>query len=593
MSKGEMPRVIMYEPVRQSWVRFDDPALVIEAQQITEVIQALERVEEFVNRESLYAAGFVAYQASPAFDSSLEVKERISRLPLLWFGLYRNCVEIEFHSPDPIPDIKWHPSITKDEYLSCIARIKEHIKAGDTYQVNFSFKLRGTFDGPEEALFYRLMAAQRSTHGAFIKTADFSICSASPELFFSLDGNNIEARPMKGTSKRGLSNLDDKRMSAALHLSEKDRAENLMIVDMMRNDIGRIADVGSVEVPSLFDVERYPTVWQMTSRVRARTSASVTEIFRALFPCASVTGAPKSRTMQIIAGLEREERNIYTGAMGLIMPGRRARFNVAIRTVLIDRKKGEAEYGVGGGIVWGSTVEGEYAECLAKAQVLNEVRPDFKLFETIRYEPREGFFLLDAHLKRLRSSAEYFGFILKESQIAEVLREIEAKLDSGGEPARVKLVLERDGIVNGECSPLTLATSNQSVRVRLAASPIDSQNLFLYHKTTHREVYERALAAYSDVDDVILWNEKGEVTESTIANIVVDIDGVLYTPPVSCGLLDGTFRGKLLLERKVSERVISTQALLRSSKIFLVNSVRRWRAAELIPDYSGSNVVIK
>lgn len=588
-----MARVILYDPARHSWVRFDDPRFVIQARRLDEVMAALSRVEQLVESESLYAAGFVTYDASPAFDASLVVREGNTRIPLLWFGLYEEGTAIELPPPAHLPAIQWLPSITKDAYLACIDKIKEHIREGDTYQVNFSFKLRGKFFIPEEEFFYGLMAAQPSTHGAFITTTDFAICSASPEQFFALDQGNLEARPMKGTRKRGLSSCEDEGMAAALHHSEKDRAENLMIVDMMRNDIGRIAEIGSVEVPSLFDVERYPTVWQMTSRVRARTSAGITEIFRALFPCASVTGAPKARTMQLITELEQDARNIYTGALGLIMPGRRARFSVAIRTVLIDKATGDAEYGIGGGIVADSKAEEEYAECLAKSHVLEEIRPTFKLFETIRHTPEEGFYLLDEHLARLRSSAEYFGFAFDDTMVAKVLHALESQPMFHTEPVRVKLVLARDGGVTGEFSPLGLGQDVPPVRVMLARAPVDSQNRFLYHKTTHRVVYERALASASDVDDVILWNERGEVTESTIANVVVELDGALYTPPVSCGLLNGTFRTRLLLERRVSERVITTDELVRARKIFLVNSLRLWRTAELTPEFSNTPIAMR
>jgi para-aminobenzoate synthetase/4-amino-4-deoxychorismate lyase len=349
-----------------------------------------------------------------------------------------------------------------------------------------------------------------------------------------------------------------------------------MIVDMMRNDIGRIAEIGSVHVPSLFDVERYPTVWQMTSTVAAKTHASVTAILKALFPCASVTGAPKARTMEIIAELESSPRRIYTGAIGFIAPNRRAQLNVAIRTVLIEKRSGEAEYGVGGGVVWASTATGEYEECLTKARVLTAARPEFRLFETILCTPSDGLFLLDQHLARLRDSAEYFGFDYSDDAAREALGKVQCR----SQPMRVKLLVSLKGTVSVELSPFNVQSA--ITHVRLSAFPVDSQTIFLYHKTTHRKVYEDAIAEMPECDDVILWNERGEITESTIANVVVEIDGEFFTPPVACGLLAGVFREKLLKEGTIKERIVTVAEFKQSPRIFLINSLRQWREARLL-----------
>jgi para-aminobenzoate synthetase/4-amino-4-deoxychorismate lyase len=325
---------------------------------------------------------------------------------------------------------------------------------------------------------------------------------------------------------------------------------------MVRNDMGRVAAVGSVQVASLFDVERYPTLWQMTSTVTAKTDVSLGDIMTALFPCASITGAPKPSTMQIIANLETMPRRVYTGCIGFIAPNKRAQFNVAIRTVLIDKEIGEAEYGVGGGIVWDSVSGDEYEECQVKARILTERRPDFSLLETLLWTPEEGYFLLEYHLQRLRDSAAYFDF-----------------------PENVDKI--RDGTISCQETMLTMTNEPQPVRLGIAPTPVDSANPFLYHKTTHRQVYDAARSGCPDCDDVLLWNEQGEITETCIANVVLEFDGELVTPPVRCGLLPGTFRAWLLDQGIVREKVVTIKGLKRSKRIYLVNSVRKWRDAIL------------
>ena len=571
---------LVHDSAQACWLCFDKPIEVVQAFDVEEVLPGLRRVEEFANRNNLYALGFVSYEAAPAFDSALHVRSTESWFPLLWFGLYEKPEPFRLPSPVSSLQLAWQPTISREEYNASIERIKEYIAEGDTYQVNYSFRLRAPFRGDARGFFLQLANAQPSNNGAFIETDDFAICSASPELFFSLDGENIVTRPMKGTAPRGLTVSADKANAEKLQTSEKNRAENLMIVDMMRNDLGRIAEVGSVHVRSLFDVERYPTVWQMTSTVAAKTDASVTEIMKALFPCASITGAPKARTMEIIAELESTRRKIYTGAIGFIAPNRKAQFNVAIRTVLVNKKKDEAEYGVGGGIVWASTTEEEYNECLTKARVLTEVRPKFELFETMLFTQQDGFFLFDEHLARLKSSAEYFDFPLDEQMLKRMIAQLHNDLPRLKSDFRVRLVVHSDGLPTFAIRGID--SSDTPVRLRLAKTPIDSNNVFLYHKTTHRKVYDDALASVSDCDDVVLWNERGEVTESTIANVVVEIGSELFTPPVECGLLAGVFRSQLLKEGRFKERMITIDELKRSSHVFLVNSVRMWREARLL-----------
>lgn len=350
-----------------------------------------------------------------------------------------------------------------------------------------------------------------------------------------------------------------------------------MIVDMIRNDMGRVAEIGSVRVPSLFDVERYPTLWQMTSTVTATTSASMDNIMAALFPCASITGAPKARTMQIIRDLETTPRRIYTGCIGFISPQGRAQFNVAIRTVLIDKQAGQAEYGVGSGIVWDSVNTEEYVECQIKAQVLTSNYPPFSLLETMLWTPDTGYFLLNYHLQRLQDSAIYFS-------IALAIEEVKNKLDALAislphKPHKIRLLVAQDGKITWEAK--ILDATKQPVKLSLAASPVDATNPFLYHKTTNRQLYDRARSASLDCDNVLLYNEQGEITETCIGNIVVQMHGELLTPPVKSGLLPGTFRAHLLAEGKITEQTIALEDLPKCDRIYVVNSVRKWREAIL------------
>jgi para-aminobenzoate synthetase / 4-amino-4-deoxychorismate lyase len=545
------------------------------ASKLDEVAAGLGEVEAAVAQEGLYAAGFVSYEAAPAFDRALTVNNG-SDFPLLWFGLYESVQAVELPDLAPGPggsEMEWEASVQRAEFHQKVARIKALIRSGDTYQVNYTYRLRSRLAcNPWEA-FVRLVAAQDPPYGAIVDTGDWVIGSASPELFFRLNGPCIECRPMKGTAPRGRTSAEDRAHAAGLRSSEKERAENVMIVDMVRHDLGRVAELGSVKVTRLFEVEQYPTVWQMTSTVEARTQAGLGEIFQAAFPPASITGAPKVRTMQIIAGLEPQPRRLYTGTIGFLAPGRRGQFNVAIRTLLANRKTGCAEYGVGSGITWDSDPESEWQECRAKARMLTPP-PAFSLLETMRWTPQEGYFLLERHLERLQNSALHFGFHVDLTALRRELEELAAGL--GRSPQRVRLLVSSAGRVSLEAQALSEAGAIRQ-RVAIARAPVDSSNPLLRHKTSNRSLYEAARAACPGFDDVLLLNEKGQITESTIANAAVEVEGRLCTPPVSCGLLPGTLRAHLLEQRELIERPITVEELLQSPRVFLLNSVRgRW-----------------
>ena len=391
----------------EAWCLFNDPQRVIYANTLNDVLPALREIEDLTQREHWHAAGFISYEAAPAFDKA-HLTKPVTGLPLLWFGLYPAPRPITLPKPDSAkPNLSWLPTVDRDTYNTAIEKIKNYIAEGQTYQVNYTMRLLAEFNIDPWNFFLHLAQTQNN-HAAYIDTGRYVIASASPELFFQLDGETITGRPMKGTVKRGRTTLEDQEKAEWLHKSEKNRAENVMIVDMIRNDLGRIAKTGSVNVPELFTTEKYPTLWQMTSTVQAQTEASLTKIFTALFPCASITGAPKVRTMQIISELETTSRQIYTGSIGYIAPNRKAKFNVAIRTALIDRQTQTAEYGIGGGIVWDSTSTDEYAEALLKARVLTEETPQFSLLETMLWTPEAGFFLREKHIARLLEFCRVF-----------------------------------------------------------------------------------------------------------------------------------------------------------------------------------------
>jgi para-aminobenzoate synthetase/4-amino-4-deoxychorismate lyase len=573
-------RVSLHEAARGVWLHFERPHQIISATRLEEVLPALREIERLVTENGWYAAGFLSYEASPAFDSALAVRAGRD-FPLLWFGLYpepRQTASLppktgEYHLGE------WKPTVSRETYNAAIAQVKAAIAHGKTYQVNYTFRLKNRLTGSGWSLFVEMVNAQAEGYSAFVETDSHVICSASPELFFRLDGNTVTCRPMKGTVKRGRTLADDNAQADWLRASIKNRAENVMIVDMVRNDLGRLAEIGSVRVPELFTTERYRTLWQMTSSVTAEIRAPFVDLLTALFPCASITGAPKVSTMQIIAALETTPRGPYTGSIGYLAPGRRAQFSVAIRTLVFERASGLAEYGVGGGIVWDSTSKDEYAEALLKAQVLTKSHPEFSLLETLRWTPNEGFFLLDEHLARLSDSAAYFSFPYDRARIETYLADAAKTLAAS--PQRVRLLLDREGALTHQVSPLP-ETQAQSLRVKLAKEPVNSSEVFLYHKTTYRGAYEKARQNQPDCDDALLFNERGELTESTIANLVVELDGELVTPPVSCGLLGGTFRAYLLEQGKIQEKIIDQEDLARCTQIFLVNSVRGWQKARIV-----------
>ena len=469
-----------------------------------------------------------------------------------------------------------HASVNDDEFVNCIRRILDYIADGDCYQINYTYSLSFEWYGSPLALYARLRVRQPVRYAAYIETQQSAILSLSPELFLQRRGNRLVSKPMKGTAARGRSEDEDDVFRARLATSEKDRAENVMIVDLIRNDLGRVAKVGSVRVERLFDIESYPTVFQMTSTVSAELlTCSLAEIFHALFPCGSVTGAPKVRAMQIIAELERRPRGIYTGALGYIAPSGDFEFNVAIRTVVLDRN-GRGRLGIGSGIVFDSEPESELAECRLKAAFLTELDSGFDLIETMRYDPAHCYPHLDLHLERLTASARHFGF---SCAIEEVRAQLLRHVRGAGGARRVRLLLARNGGCHIESALLPAESADQQWKVVLSPYRVNSRDIFLYHKSTRRTLYDSELgriAALPDCFDVLFCNERGELTEGARSNLLLRLAGTLYTPPISAGLLNGVMRRALLGrgDLGIVEKTLHPSDLARAEAIYVCNAVR-------------------
>lgn len=570
-----------------------DPVRTLCATRLDEVAEVFREVDEALTA-GLHVAGYVGYECGYHFEPRVGVPHGLAEgaLPLVWFGVYREPTVFDhgtgrFEGAAVSPSEEGLPlavlperfaeavdlEIPEERYRGKIERIKRYIADGETYQVNFTDRVRVATDLAAEAAFGVLLEQQPVAYSALLNIAGRQVLSLSPELFFRVDEGRIVTRPMKGTMPRGLDTAEDAEAAQRLRGDEKNGAEHVMIVDLLRNDLGRICEMGSVRVEDLFSVEQYETLLQMTSTVsgRLRQGLSYYEIFKGMFPSGSITGAPKIRTMQIIRELEESPRGVYTGAIGHISPDGAATFNVAIRTLVLGG--GEARMGVGGGIVADSEAEEEYRECRLKAEFLVRARREFELIETLLWDG--DFFLLGMHLDRLEASAGYFGFSFDRGAVVAQLMEGAGEFESGVR-YRVRMLLGKGGEVT--VTSVRFAPEAPTGLVRVSAERVDSGDVFLRHKTTRREAYERgsAKARAAGLDETIFLNERGEVTEGAISNVFVRRDGRWLTPPLRCGVLPGVFRRQMLEEGAV-EGVLRVEDLV-GAEVFLCNSVRgMWR----------------
>jgi len=540
-----------------------------------------------------HLAGFISYEAGLSFEKISSLKQALD-FPLLWFGVYKNPIIFDHKSnkfyknkildkllakyipsyaiSHKVKNLK--PNLKKHEYIKNIDAIKKLIEEGQTYQVNYTFKRKFNLQGDSESLFFNLCAKQSTPYTAFIRTSDKDILCLSPELFFKKEKDKIIVKPMKGTIDRGKDNTQDNINKRTLENSIKNRAENIMIVDLLRNDLGRISKTGSVKTNSLLDVEKYETLFQMTSSIESRLKARLSwyELFFNIFPSGSVTGAPKISTMKIIKKLEKEPRKIYTGSIGYIAPNKESTFNVAIRTILLDRNTKKGEIGIGSGIVYDSDGAEEYNECLLKSNFLTSKHKDFKLIETILWKNNK-YYLLNLHLNRLKESSFYFNYNYFKSRILKALGS-QSQNFKPNKKYRVRLLLSKDGKIAISSSKIDkFNTSN--LKAIFSKKKVDSSNAFFYHKTTNRKLYDAEFkkAREKGFFDVIFTNINGEVTEGAISNIVIRSKNRLYTPPVKSGLLNGVLR-QHLLSNKLKEKTLVKSDIFKADKVYLINSVR-------------------
>lgn len=563
--------------------RFEGLEKTVIANLPEDVLHAFNEVEHAV-AQGKHAVGFVSYEAAIGLNPDLMVNKSVPEIPLVWFAVFTEKHEcpagetdfgdVEYTVSPPVLDIE------KAAYLDGVEEIREAIAAGETYQVNYTTRQRFNVSGNPFQLYRRMCRNQQASFCAWLDINSHLILSASPELFFSLENDLLTMKPMKGTADRMPQSKDDLQQREQLANSIKDRAENLMIVDLVRNDLATIAGTGTVAVTSLFDVETFPTVHQMTSTVTARIRPEIelVDIFSALFPCGSVTGAPKPHTMKIIKGLETA-RGIYCGAIGYVSPGREAVFSVAIRTAVVESSSGNGVIGIGSGITWDSDPESEFDECLNKSAFLFRDSSTFSIIESLRFD-EEGYLMLDRHLQRMTNSAVYFGFSLDQATLKARLFEMGCKLSGIN---KVRISLYQDGTLTLEAVPISESTDPADIaKIKISQQRVNSRDIFLYHKTSRRALYDRELPAHPECYDLLFLNERGELTEGSFNTLFISLEGELLTPALECGLLPGVLRAELLETGAVREAILTENELYQADKIWLANSVRGWRECNLL-----------
>ncbi len=569
---------------------FSEPVEVLMLSSLSDLETFFRALEER-REQGFFLAGWLTYEAGYGFEPTLfnGFVDGEGTSPLAWFGVYREPERFSASEAEQLfsEAVLCHSGVaafnlSESEYALNIAAIKEQIAAGNVYQVNFTGRYHFIFNGSPQDLFSVLRSAQPSSYTALLNCGKRTILSFSPELFFAKRGSLIETMPMKGTAPRGESIDEDSLLKKALGQCPKNLAENLMIVDLLRNDLGRICKPGSVEAEKLFSTETWPTLHQMVSTIRGerREDVGLYDLFRALYPCGSITGAPKVSAMKLIQRLESEPRGIYTGTIGYIEPEGDMLFNVAIRTVELSGNRGV--YGSGSGIVWDSDPLEEYRECQLKAKILAAagILHTVDLFESMLWHG--SYLWLEEHLERLTTSAVALCFPCDTLVARVMLEQLEEELrQSSGNRFKVKLSLSLSGVFSLRYEPIVAPGSGGLLRLALSGHRIDSSQLLLYHKTTARDVYNRsyALARVQGYDEVIFLNERGEVTEGAISNLFIRKGAKFFTPPIHCGLLHGIFRSYFLATRPfVSEKVLTLQDVREADMVYMGNSVRGLRA---------------
>lgn len=585
--------VILLDLLKQkSALVFQDPEEIISCTRLEDVPACLDRLEE-VQKSGRYAAGFLAYELGFAFEDKLRTRFVADGEPLIWFGVYREGTTLALdqalallahETADPATLYAPVFDMDRNAYDAAFAGVQDHLARGNAYQVNLTMRARFRHSGSSEQVFRDLLRRQPVEFASYLKLEDRAVLSLSPELFLERNGETLRTRPMKGTAPRGRFASEDNRIAHDLAADPKQRAENTMIVDLMRNDLSRIAETGSVQVTRLCEVERYQSVHQMTSTIEARVHKRVgfREIVRNLFPCGSITGAPKLSAMQIAADLETGPRGIYTGSIGYLAPSGDFRFNVAIRTLVL-RNDGTGEAGTGSGVVFDSAAKSEYEECALKLKFMTANEPEFDLIETMAYDRASGFLLLDRHMLRLKTSAEYFGFQFDECGLRAELDRVAAEYTGA---RRVRVLLAGDGATSISSTDLTPVDSTTLFNVVTAAETTHSADRWLYHKTTNRHFYDDTRQRYqteTGCQEVLFCNEQGYLTEGSYTTVFLKMGKDLVTPALHHGLLPGTFRAGLLERGLAVEADLTAEDLKRADAVFVGNSVRGLVKARMIP----------
>ncbi|WP_343345391.1 aminodeoxychorismate synthase component I [Sphingomicrobium sp. XHP0239] len=559
---------------------FDAPRGIVRADRLDEVVPALDRLRA-ATRAGHHVAGYLAYEAGFALDPALADLDRTDGTPLLLFGIYDAVRRVP--SADLLAEAGQavctppRPVITRGDYEAAAREVGRALAAGDYYQTNLTFPCLLRHGGDPLSLYARLAGRGGGAWGGVVDHDEGALVSLSPEQFFTLRGNELTARPMKGTAPRRGDPAADAAEAEALLTDEKQRAENLMIVDLMRNDLARVAETGSVAVPDLFALETYPTVHQMTSRItaRLREGLDAIDVLRTIFPCGSVTGAPKIAAMRALHDLEPHPRGAYTGSMGWIAPDGDAAFNVLIRTIQIVSGRPQARLGLGSGLVVDSVPRDEWAECLLKGSFVDHAANDFDLIETMAYDPMEGIADLERHLARMRDTAEELGFAFDRH---DARNELQAATFGHREKAMVRLLASPSGAIAIEVKPIA-PSPDEPVTVQVKPLPVGADDLRLRHKTTARAFYDAARdpdVAY----ETLFVDGDGFLTEGSFTNLFVEKDGILVTPPLARGLLPGVLRARLIEEDRAIEGDLTVEDL--SGRFCIGNSARGLMRARLV-----------
>ena len=554
---------------------FTQPIKELKTRDLAEVADLLAQVESY-QEQGYYVVGYVSYEAAPAFEEKLAVH----KLPLLgeyllYFTVHdrveKSLIPLTYEEVD-LPS-KWREQTSAEDYKKAISQIHHHLRQGDTYQVNYTVQLKQDLSANPFAIYNRMVVEQEAGYNAYVEHDEMAVISMSPELFFEQNDRELTTRPMKGTTHRGVTDQEDLAQASWLEQDPKNRSENMMIVDLLRNDMNRISEVGSEHVERLCQVEQYSTVWQMTSTIKSqlRLDVDLVAIFRSLFPCGSITGAPKIATMEIIKDLEPQPRGVYCGTIGLLLPNGRRIFNVAIRTIQLHQ--GKAIYGVGGGITWDSTWESEYREIHQKAAVLYRKQARFQLITTGRISQKSLLFE-DQHLERLTKASRYFAYPFNPEDLRQRIEE-ECQVCDVNQDYRLRITLSKSGEI--ELSRQILAPLSPSFcKAKLCLQEADLNQSFTYFKTTHRPHLNL------DKQEIIYHNAAGELLETSIGNLVLKNNGKLYTPPTSLGILPGIYRQHLLETGQVEEKVLTVPDLDQAETIYGCNAVRGLYELEVI-----------